>query len=90
MDQELAIHLIQRTLLTALLIAAPMLGAGLAVGLCVSLFQAVTSINEQTLALIPKMLAVVTMLLLLLPWIARVIVDFATWLYTAIPDIGPR
>jgi flagellar biosynthetic protein FliQ len=90
MDQELAIHLVQRTLVTALMIAAPMLGAGLIVGLSVSLFQAVTSINEQTLSLIPKMLAVVTMVLLLLPWISRVIIEYSTWLYVSIADVGPR
>ena len=90
MDQELAIHLVQKTLTTALMIAAPMLGAGLLVGFCVSLFQAVTSINEQTLSLIPKMLAVVTVLLLLLPWITRVVIEYATWLYSSIPSVGPR
>jgi flagellar biosynthesis protein FliQ len=89
-DQELAIHLVQKTLVTALMIAAPMLGAGLLVGLSVSIFQAVTSINEQTLSLIPKMLAVVGMVLLLLPWITRVIVEYATFLYSSIATIGPR
>jgi flagellar biosynthetic protein FliQ len=89
MDQELAVHLVQRTLLTALSIAAPMLGAGLVVGLSVSLFQAVTSINEQTLSLIPKMLAVVGMVLFLLPWICRRILEHAIWLYSSIPSMGP-
>lgn len=89
MDQEMAIYLVQRTLTTALMIAAPMLGAGLLVGFTVSIFQAVTSINEQTLSLIPKMLAVVSMLLLLLPWIARVIMEYAIWIYSSLPAMGP-
>jgi len=89
MDQELAVHLVQRTLSTALMIAAPMLGAGLLVGFTVSIFQAVTSINEQTLSLIPKMLAVVGMLLLLLPWIARVILEYASWILASLPAMGP-
>jgi flagellar biosynthetic protein FliQ len=89
MDQDLAVYLVQRTLTTALMIAAPMLCAGLLVGFCVSLFQAVTSINEQTLSLIPKMLAVVTVLLLLLPWITRTVLEYAHWLYTSLPSVGP-
>ena len=89
MDQELAIYLVQKTLTTALMIAAPMLGAGLLVGFTVSIFQAVTSINEQTLSLIPKMLAVVGMLLVLLPWITRVVLEYASWIYSSIPNMGP-
>ncbi len=89
MDQELAIYLVQKTLTTALMIAAPMLGAGLLVGLTVSIFQAITSINEQTLSLIPKMLAVLSMLLILLPWITRVIMEYATWIYTSLATMGP-
>jgi flagellar biosynthetic protein FliQ len=89
-DQELAIHLVQRTLTTSLMVAAPMLGAGLIVGLCVSLFQAVTSINEQTLSLIPKMLVVVAVLLVMLPWITRVVLEFTAWLYASMASVGPR
>ena len=89
MDPELAVYLVQRTLTTALMIAAPMLGAGLLVGFTVSIFQAVTSINEQTLSLIPKMLAVVSMLLMLLPWIARVIIEYAGWIYSSLSVMGP-
>jgi flagellar biosynthetic protein FliQ len=60
------VDLARDLLLTALLISAPMLLAGLVVGVCVSLFQALTSVQEQTLSLVPKMLAVAVVMLLLL------------------------
>jgi flagellar biosynthetic protein FliQ len=61
---------------TAILLAAPMLLAGLAVGLLVSIFQAATSINEMTMTFIPKMLAVACALLLFLPWMVQTMVTF--------------
>ncbi len=89
MDQALVISLVQKTLSTALMIAAPMLGAGLCVGLMVSIFQAVTSISEQTLSLIPKMLAVVGTVLMLLPWIVTVILEFSGELFALLKTVGP-
>ena len=57
------------------------------VGLAVSLFQAVTTIHEQTLAFVPKALAVVAMLLLLLPWLVRSLVEFTTAIIEKIPQM---
>ena len=69
---------------TAILLAAPMLLAGLLVGLLVSIFQAATSINEMTLTFIPKMLAVVCALLFFLPWMMQTMLTFTTDLFSNI------
>ena len=61
---------------TAILLAAPMLLAGLLVGLMVSIFQSATSINEMTLTFIPKMLAVASALLFFLPWMMQTMLAF--------------
>ena len=61
---------------TAISLAAPMLLAGLAVGLVVSIFQAATSINEMTLTFIPKMLAVAVALIFFFPWMMQTMVVF--------------
>jgi flagellar biosynthetic protein FliQ len=82
MDIALFTDLARETLILAIKIVAPALLVGMAVGLFISLFQAVTSIQEQTLTLVPKMLAVAGMLLLLLPWILTLLLDFSTSLFT--------
>jgi flagellar biosynthetic protein FliQ len=69
---------------TAILLAAPMLLAGLSVGLLVSIFQAATSINEMTMTFIPKMLAVACALLFFLPWMVQTMVTFTQNLFNNI------
>ena len=66
---------------TAISLAAPMLLAGLAVGLLVSIFQAATSINEMTLVFIPKMLAVAVALIFFFPWMMQTMVAYTTNLF---------
>ena len=66
---------------TAISLAAPMLLAGLAVGLVVSIFQAATSINEMTLTFIPKMLAVAVALIFFFPWMMQTMVFFTKNLF---------
>ncbi len=66
---------------TAIFLSAPMLLAGLAVGLLVSLFQAATSINEMTLTFIPKMLAVALALIFFFPWMMQTMVGFTENLF---------
>ncbi len=66
---------------TAISLSAPMLLAGLAVGLLVSIFQAVTSINEMTLTFIPKMLAVAVALIFFFPWMMQTMIVFTTNLF---------
>ena len=65
----------------AISLAAPMLLAGLAVGLLVSIFQAATSINEMTLTFIPKMLAVAVALIFFFPWMMQTLVVFTQNLF---------
>jgi flagellar biosynthetic protein FliQ len=66
---------------TAIMMAAPMLLAGLAVGLLVSIFQAATSINEMTLTFIPKMLAVAVALIFFFPWMLQTMIIFTSNLF---------
>ncbi len=73
-----ATQLIQETLKLALMLAAPMLVLGIVAGLLVSIFQAVTSIQEMTLTFVPKILAVVVGLFLFLPWMLNQLLSFTT------------
>ncbi len=87
MNPEFAIELLKAMIYQALAIAAPILVVAMVVGLAISLFQTVTSIHEQTLTFVPKALAVIGILLLLLPWIVRSLVEFATSIIEKIPQM---
>jgi flagellar biosynthesis protein FliQ len=71
-----------------LLISLPMLGIGLVVGLMVSIFQAVTQIQEMTLTFIPKIVTVLLGLLLFGPWMIRKMVAFTEYVITTIPQLA--
>jgi flagellar biosynthesis protein FliQ len=86
MSPEFFVDLVTRMLHTAILLAAPPLLAGLVVGVAVSIFQAITQMQEQTLVLVPKLLAVALVLLLCLPWMLQVLLTFTTTLFTHFPD----
>jgi flagellar biosynthesis protein FliQ len=86
MSPEFFVDLVTRMLHTAILLAAPPLLAGLIVGVAVSIFQAITQMQEQTLVLVPKLLAVALVLLLCLPWMLQVLLTFTTTLFTHFPD----
>ncbi len=73
---------------TVLLISAPMLGFGLAVGLMVSIFQAATQIQEMTLTFIPKIVAVFIALLIFFPWMMQTMIEFTRELILTIPNIS--
>ncbi|PIE22949.1 MAG: flagellar biosynthetic protein FliQ [Planctomycetota bacterium] len=81
MDEATIIDLARQTLLLVIKIVTPALVIGMLVGISVSLFQAITSIQEQTLTLVPKMLAVAVALMLLMPWIITMLVEFARDLF---------
>ena len=76
MTEQFVIDFGMNAIKTALLLSAPMLGFGLATGLVVSVFQAVTSIQELTLTFIPKILAVFLSLFLFFPWLLQIIIEF--------------
>ncbi|RUS46361.1 flagellar biosynthesis protein FliQ [Cohnella sp. AR92] len=78
MSSEFIIGLAGKAMYIILTVSAPMLGLGLLVGLLVSIFQATTQIHEQTLAFIPKIIAVFVALLIFGPWILTTLVDFTT------------
>ena len=69
----------------ALLISAPILGFGLVTGLVISIFQAVTQINEMTLTIVPKILAAIVAMILFGPWMLQILLDFTRELFVNIP-----
>jgi len=87
MNPEFAIELLKTMIYQALAIAAPILIVAMIIGLAISLFQAVTTIHEQTLAFVPKALAVVGVVLLLLPWIVRSLVEFTAAVIQKMPQM---
>ena len=86
MSGDLVIQLGQDALMTVLLVSAPMLGLGLIVGLMVSVFQATTSIQEQTLAFIPKIIAVFVAVLIFGPWMLSIMVEYVTNMLVNLPS----
>lgn len=76
MDQGLVVELAQRAVMIIIMVSAPMLGLALLVGLAISIFQATTSIQEQTLAFIPKILAILGAIVIFGPWMLQVLVEF--------------
>ncbi|HEX3857738.1 MAG TPA: flagellar biosynthesis protein FliQ [Verrucomicrobiae bacterium] len=87
MNAEFAIELLKTMIYQALTIAAPILITAMVIGLAISLFQAVTTIHEQTLAFVPKALAVIGVLLLLMPWIVRSLIEFTTSVIQKMPQM---
>jgi flagellar biosynthetic protein FliQ len=81
MSQDLVMKLARDTMQITLLVSAPLLLVSLVVGIAVSIIQVVTSIQDMTLSLIPKMLAVFVVFLLLLPWILNLLISYSTQLF---------
>ena len=88
MTQTFAIHMAREAFIMMLILALPPLGAGLLVGLIISLFQAVTQIQEQTLSFVPKLLAVFVVLLLLSSWMLNMMIDFTLGIFNHLPNIA--
>lgn len=78
---ETTTDLIRQTLIITLKIAAPILGAGIVFGLLISLAQSVTSIQDQTLATVPKIVIMVVVALLILPWVIQRLVEFSAQMF---------
>ena len=87
MNQDVVISLAMQAMSLALKIALPLLLAGLVVGLIVSIFQAVTQIQEMTLAFIPKIVAIGVVLVVAGPWMLGQIVSYTQNLYESIPSL---
>lgn len=90
MTIELASDLATQALMLTLLIAAPMLAAGLFVGVAISIFQAVTQIQEMTLTFIPKIVAIMVMVIWFGRWMATQIVVYTHRMLMSIPDFMGR
>lgn len=88
MTPDQAVQIAREAMLITLLLSAPMLGFGLIIGLLVSIFQAVTQINEMTLTFVPKIFAVAAALAIFLPWIIRTIVDYTVNLLNMLPNFA--
>jgi flagellar biosynthesis protein FliQ len=87
MDQDTVINLASQAMSLAFKVAGPMLLAAMVVGLVVSIFQAVTQIQEQSLTLIPKIATIAAITVLLGPWMLDQLVAYTTNLYAAIPTL---
>lgn len=87
MNPEFSAELIKSMMMQAVAIAAPILLTVMVIGLAISLFQAVTSIQEQTLTFVPKVLGVVVLLVILLPWMLRSLIEFARAVVEKIPQM---
>lgn len=87
MNPEFAIELLKTMIFQALAIATPFLATAMVIGLAISLFQAVTNIHEQTLTFVPKALGIVALLILLLPWMVRTLVEFTTAVIEKMPQM---
>jgi flagellar biosynthetic protein FliQ len=87
MSHTLVVDLARNAIMLALLIAGPMLVVALLVGLTVSVLQAVTQIQEQTLAFVPKLVGVAVVFLLALPWMIQLLVKYTTELFRSLPSL---
>jgi flagellar biosynthesis protein FliQ len=87
MNQDTVVNLATQAMMLALKIAGPILLLGLIIGLLVSIFQAVTSIQEQSLSFIPKIVGVAVLIVVLGPWMLDQLVGYAQNLYMSIPQL---
>ncbi len=87
MDPGFAAELLKTMVFQAIALVTPLLAASMAIGLGISLFQAVTSIHEQTLSFVPKALGITGLLLLLLPWMIRTLIQFTTAVIEKMPQM---
>ena len=82
METGQAVDLVRHTLLIALTISAPMLIIGLVVGIVISLLQAVTQIQEQTLTFVPKIAAMIVAAIVLMPWIGQHLLEYSAKMFS--------
>lgn len=87
MNPDTVTHLGAEALRMVLLLSLPMLAVGLVVGIAISLFQAVTQIQEMTLTFVPKIVAVFLTMVFAAPWLIRTMVSFTRQIIESIPDL---
>jgi len=81
MTPDMVVHLARETLLTSLLLAAPVLAIATVVGLLINIAQVMTSIQEHTVATVPRIAVMAITILVLLPWMLRKLMDFTVQLF---------
>ncbi|HLO01863.1 MAG TPA: flagellar biosynthesis protein FliQ [Symbiobacteriaceae bacterium] len=89
MTEDLVLSIGRQALMTVLLVSGPILLFGLVTGVIISVFQATTQINEQTLTFIPKIVVVLATIVLFGPWMGHMMLDFAASIFAMIPQVGP-
>jgi flagellar biosynthesis protein FliQ len=82
---ESSLELVRTALIITLKICAPILIAGILVGLVISLFQSITSIQDQTLAFVPKVVVMIVAAIVLIPWIAARLIEYSAELFRMTP-----
>ncbi|HAK73286.1 MAG TPA: flagellar biosynthetic protein FliQ [Sporomusaceae bacterium] len=87
MSGDMALQVGRDALYMVMLVSAPMLGFGLLVGVLVSIFQATTQIQEQTLSFIPKIIAVFVAILVFGPWMLSLLVDYTRSIFVSLPQM---
>jgi len=90
MDSSFALYIGRHTLETALIVSAPLLLTCMVVGIVVTLFQAVTSIRDMTLTIIPKLLALGVVTLIFSSWMLQVRLRFTTEIFSLIQTVGGK
>ena len=88
MTQDFVTQILYNAVIVTLLMSMPAVGLGLLVGFVISLFQAVTQIQEQTLTFVPKMIVVLAVIALTSPWLMSLILDFTISLWANIPGMA--
>ena len=88
MTPEMVTELGRQAIETTLIVATPILGLSLVVGLAVSVLQAMTQLNEATLTFVPKVLAVFAAIIMFMPWMLGVLTSFMTQVFLNIPNYG--
>lgn len=86
MDVDLISEMGRQALYVTVLVALPAMMTGMVVGLFISVLQSITSVQEQTLSFVPKILATLTVTIVALPWMLSLVMDYAIDLYTRIPE----
>ncbi len=87
MSEALVVGVIRQAIETAVMVALPMLMAGLLVGVMISIFQTVTSIQDNVLAFMPRAAAIFVVFALTFPWMLRTVIGFATQLIGRLPEL---
>lgn len=87
MSEALVIGVVRQAIETAVVVSLPMLIAGLLVGVLISVFQTVTSIQDNVLAFIPRSFAIFVVFAMTFPWMLRTVIGFASQLFTRLPEL---